>query len=77
MPSPCCAGAADTTAADAAAGTAAAADTAAAAGTAAQGPDVGDVVAMLLQHSGEAAEGSGFVGLPERMEQLRKAAESL
>jgi hypothetical protein len=42
-----------------------------------QGPDIGETLAMLLQHNGEAAEGSGFVGLPERMEQLRKAALSL
>ncbi len=42
-----------------------------------QGPDVGEVMGMLLQHSGEAAADCGFVALEQRMERLRKAAESL
>jgi glutamyl-tRNA synthetase len=42
-----------------------------------QGPDVGEVLGMMLQHSGEVAPEVGYLALEERMERLRKAAQSL
>lgn len=35
------------------------------------GPDVGDVLGMLAQESGDVADAAAYVPLPQRMEQLR------